>query len=82
VGDAGPGNPEIVAPKSVIRDAVREAMGQRVSPGGAGASYTINFKGPLIVTNAVLSEAEVNRASGYLFRAVDREAHRRGGRLL
>jgi len=85
VGDAGPGNPEIIAPKSTIRDAVREAMGQlmpQMAFAGAGAAYTINFKGPLIVTNAVLSEAEVNRASGYLFRAVDREAHRRGGRLL
>ena len=85
VGDAGPGNPEIIAPKSTIRDAVREAMGQlmpQMAFAGAGAAYTINFKGPLIVTNAVLSEAEVNRAAGYLFRAVDREAHRRGGRLL
>jgi len=79
------GEPEIVSPKSAIRDAVREAIGQLMPQGafaGAGGSYTINFKGPLIVTNAVLSEAEVNRASGYLFRAVDREAHRRGGRLL
>jgi hypothetical protein len=82
VGDAGPGNPEIIAPKSTIRDAVREAMGQLMPQGsGGGGSYSISIKGPLIATTAALTEEMCQRAAAWMFAAVDGEARRRGGRL-
>ena len=51
VGDAGPGNPEIIAPKSTIRDAVREAMGQlmpQMAFAGGGGTVNLYLTGPLI----------------------------------
>lgn len=66
--------PEVVAPKSIIMEAVREA-------GGGGYSITINVNGPIIVTTAALTEEMCQRASSWIFAALDSEARVRG-RLL
>jgi hypothetical protein len=73
VGEGG--EPEILAPESEIRSAVRQAL--QVS---APSSFSLNVSGPLIVAQG-LSEAELQAASARIFDIMQTEARRRGYRL-
>ena len=73
VGEGG--EPEILAPESKIRSAVRQAL--QVS---APSSFSLNVSGPLIVAQG-LSEAELQAASARIFDIMQTEARRRGYRL-
>jgi hypothetical protein len=86
VGDAGPGNPEIIAPKSTIRDAVREAMGSMLpqmafAGAGAGGGQTITIHGPLITTTG-LSRRDIHAAGEMLVDEIRTQLGSRSGRKL
>jgi hypothetical protein len=85
VGDAGPGNPEIIAPKSTIRDAVREAMGQMLPQmalaGGGGATVSVYLTGPLITTTG-LSRRDIHAAGEMLVDEIRTQLGSRSGRKL
>ena len=76
------GEPEIVSPKSTIRDAVREAMGQlmpQMAFAGAGANVSLYLTGPLIEAHG-WSDNELrvgaDKLVGYVNEGLRRIGHR------
>jgi hypothetical protein len=68
------GEPEIVSPKSTIRDAVREAwtamMPQMALAGAGGATVNLYITGPLVTTSG-LSDADLLQAKDKLVKYVN-----------
>jgi len=67
--------PEIVSPKSIIKQAVYEAMGDT---GSRNQGLAINISGPLFVSNAALTDAEVRRKSRIIFQVMKEEIRSQG----
>jgi len=61
--------PEVVAPKSMIKQAVREALGGGLVPAMAGASVTFG-PGAICIYAQTLDDATIEKAGAKIFRAI------------